>query len=53
MRNTLGNEMEKCIFCEIIANRIPSHKIYEDEHVICMLDINPISKGQYCTEIDK
>ena len=44
--------MEKCIFCEIIANRIPSYKLYEDDNVICMLDINPLTKG-HCLVIPK
>ena len=34
-----------CIFCEIIAGKIPCHKIYEDDNVISFLDIGPISSG--------
>ncbi|MHB1156217.1 MAG: HIT family protein [Phycisphaerales bacterium] len=34
-----------CIFCKIAADRIPSHKIYEDDHVLAFLDINPLSEG--------
>lgn len=34
-----------CIFCKIIAGQIPTTKIYEDEVVICFLDIGPISDG--------
>ncbi len=34
-----------CIFCEIINNEIPSKKVYEDESVIAILDINPVSDG--------
>jgi histidine triad (HIT) family protein len=30
-----------CIFCDIIAGKIPSHKIYEDEHTYAFLDIFP------------
>ncbi|HEY0255633.1 MAG TPA: HIT family protein [Kofleriaceae bacterium] len=33
------------IFAKIIAGEIPSHKIYEDEHVFAFLDIMPLSKG--------
>ena len=33
------------IFSKIIANEIPSYKIYEDEYVVAFLDINPIQKG--------
>ncbi len=30
-----------CIFCEIVAGRIPSTKVYEDEKVLAFRDINP------------
>lgn len=33
------------IFAKIIAGEIPSHKIYEDEHVLAFLDIMPLSRG--------
>lgn len=33
------------IFSKIIAGELPSYKIYEDEYVIAILDINPIQKG--------
>ena len=35
--------MEKCIFCEIAAGRIPSTKVYEDEDVLAFRDINPLA----------
>lgn len=28
-----------CIFCKIVKGKIPSYKIYEDEHVYAFLDI--------------
>ena len=34
-----------CIFCEIVEGRAHSHKIYEDELSLCILDINPFSRG--------
>lgn len=34
-----------CIFCKIIDGVIPSYKIYENESVLCFLDINPDSNG--------
>lgn len=37
--------MEKCIFCEIAAKRIPSNVIYEDEDFVAFLDINPLNQG--------
>ena len=30
-----------CIFCNIIANEIPSERVYEDDKVIAFKDINP------------
>ncbi len=35
----------ECIFCKIIRGEIKSYKIYEDEHVVAFLDINPINPG--------
>jgi len=37
--------MEKCIFCEIAAKRIPSAIVYEDEDFMAFLDINPLNPG--------
>lgn len=34
-----------CIFCDIVAGTIPSHKVYEDEHVLAFLDIRPAARG--------
>lgn len=33
------------IFSKIIAGEIPGYKVYEDEFVCAILDINPIQKG--------
>ena len=33
------------IFDKIIAGEIPSHKVYEDDHVLAFLDIGPLSHG--------
>ena len=33
------------IFTKIIANEVPGYKIYEDDYVCAILDINPIQKG--------
>ena len=32
---------ENCIFCKIIAGKIPSKKVYEDEEIYAFHDINP------------
>jgi histidine triad (HIT) family protein len=33
------------IFDKILSGEIPSHRVYEDEHVYSFLDINPIAPG--------
>ena len=37
--------MTDCIFCRIIAGDLPSIRLYEDDKVLCFLDINPINPG--------
>src|SRR5258708_21054929 len=33
--------MTDCLFCKILAGRIPAKKVYEDEHTFAFDDINP------------
>jgi histidine triad (HIT) family protein len=35
----------ECIFCKIVEGKIPSSKLYEDEHILSFLDIGPVNKG--------
>lgn len=37
--------MAETVFQKIIDGRIPAHKVYEDEHVLAILDIGPLSRG--------
>ncbi|HAV22807.1 MAG: hypothetical protein A2X67_00490 [Ignavibacteria bacterium GWA2_55_11] len=37
--------MNDCIFCRIIRHEIPAEILFEDDHVISILDINPIHYG--------
>ncbi|MGD0590264.1 MAG: HIT family protein [Bacteroidota bacterium] len=37
--------MTDCIFCKIISGKIPAEILYENDHVISLLDINPIHFG--------
>jgi histidine triad (HIT) family protein len=37
--------MEDCIFCKIIKGEILSYKVYENEKVLVILDINPANEG--------
>ncbi len=37
--------MDDCIFCKIVRDEIPSHKVYEDADFFAFLDIRPQSPG--------
>ena len=37
--------MAETIFTKILRNEIPCHRVYEDDHVVAFLDVNPIAKG--------
>ncbi len=39
--------MENCIFCKIVAGEIPSPRLYEDEKMIVIRDIEPKAKLHY------
>ena len=39
--------MENCLFCKIIAGEIPSTKVYEDEDMIIIKDIDPKAKNHF------
>jgi len=34
--------MDNCIFCKITKGEANAYKVYEDEHTIAFLDINPV-----------
>jgi histidine triad (HIT) family protein len=34
-----------CIFCKIVAGAIPCFKLFEDEHSLAFMDINPGNEG--------
>jgi len=36
---------DECLFCKMVAGKIPVTKIYEDDVVLAFLDIGPISDG--------
>ena len=37
--------MEDCLFCKIVASKVPADKVYEDEEVLAFLDIAPNNLG--------
>ncbi len=36
---------QQCIFCQIIDGKVQSTKLYDDQHCIAVLDINPANPG--------
>jgi len=38
--------MENCVFCKVVRGELPSTKVYEDEHFLAILDIQPRAPGQ-------
>jgi histidine triad (HIT) family protein len=37
--------MAETVFLKIIKGEIPAHRLYEDERVLAILDIGPLSRG--------
>lgn len=37
--------MSETIFAKILRGEIPCHRVYEDDHVLAFLDIQPLSRG--------
>lgn len=37
--------MDDCIFCKIVAGKLPSYNVYEDDDFIGFLDIHPLNPG--------
>ena len=36
---------DSCIFCKIVENKVPAHRVYEDDDFLAFLDIRPQSPG--------
>eukprot|EP00906_Rhabdomonas_costata_P034876 RCo049047 len=34
-----------CVFCKIVAQKLPCYKVFENAHALAFLNIGPISKG--------
>lgn len=39
--------MDNCVFCKIIKGEIPADKIFEDEKMVIIKDVNPIAPIHY------
>lgn len=40
-----NNTDTNCVFCKIVADEIPSYKVYEDENILAFLTNDPINEG--------
>lgn len=38
-------QKQNCVFCQIVSGKVSSKKVYEDDEVIAILDINPANPG--------
>lgn len=36
-------KMEKCVFCDIVAGKIPGDIVYQDEDFVAFRDIHPVA----------
>jgi histidine triad (HIT) family protein len=43
---------KNCVFCEIAEGKAEAYRIYEDDHSLGILDINPFAQG-HCLVISK
>ena len=43
---------ESCLICQIVANKVPAYKIYEDDLTLAVLDVNGANPG-HCFVIPK
>lgn len=41
------SESKDCVFCKIVRGEIPSKKIFENEHVVGIVDIQPAAPIHY------
>ena len=39
------SESPATVFDQILAGKIPCHRVYEDEHVLAFLDVGPLAEG--------
>lgn len=39
------NVQENCIFCKIVAGKLPSSKVYEDDKVLAFMNLQQVNPG--------
>ena len=45
VNQTMEDVKQQCIFCQICSGKAPGYKIFEDEHVVGILDVKPAVPG--------
>jgi histidine triad (HIT) family protein len=43
---------ESCLICQIVGNKVPSYKVYEDDLILAVVDVNGANPG-HCFVIPK
>jgi histidine triad (HIT) family protein len=41
----MADQVENCVFCQIVVGRAPAHRVAENERALAILDIFPYSPG--------
>ncbi|MBW2964458.1 HIT domain-containing protein [Candidatus Woesearchaeota archaeon] len=44
-KEDLDDIRQQCIFCQIVSGKVASKRVYEDDKLIAILDINPANPG--------
>lgn len=42
---SMSESSTDCVFCKIIAQKLPANIVYEDDEIVAFLDIRPINPG--------
>ena len=45
MEEIIEQQKKECPFCKIVSGDIPSIKVYEDDRILAIMDINPAKNG--------
>ena len=41
----IGVDVAECVFCSIVAGRLPAHEVWRDDVVVAFLDRSPVFEG--------
>ena len=45
MTNQLGDNNDFCVFCAILKGDLPANYVYQDDVLVSIMDINPVTPG--------